>query len=63
MPNLEARLQALEANQGRVQELIDLLEDVQSALRVFVKLANALKWVSILVASITGGVLAIRKWF
>lgn len=60
--DLEARMAIVEANQGKVQELIDLLEDVKSALRVFVKFGNGLKWIAVLVASVVGAVVTIRKW-
>lgn len=60
--DLEIRMQQVEANQGKVQELIDLLEDVKSALRVFVKVGNGLKWIALLVGSVAGAVVTIRKW-
>lgn len=58
---LEARMQIVESNQDKVQELIDLLEDVKSALRLFVKIGNAFKWLAIVIASLAAAWAAIRK--
>lgn len=58
---LEARMQIMESNQDKVQELIDLLEDVKSALRLFVKIGNAFKWLAIVIASLAAAWAAIRK--
>lgn len=60
--DLELRIEAVEANQGKVLELIDLLEEVKSALRLFVKIGNAFKWLAVLIASVAGAVMVIRKW-
>jgi prefoldin subunit 5 len=62
LKDLEARMQMVEANQGKVQELIDLLNDVKSALRIFVKVGNGIKWLAVLVATVSGGIMAARKW-
>lgn len=60
--DMESRMQMVESNQGKVQELIDLLEEVKSALRIFVKIGNGLKWLALLIGSVAGAVLAIKKW-
>lgn len=60
--DLEERVQIVEANQHKVQELIGLLEDVKSALRVFIKIGNGLKWIAVVLVSISGAVMALRKW-
>ncbi len=60
--DLEIRMSVLEEQHKSIAELIGLLEDVKSALRVFVKIGNAFKWVAILISSIIGAIMAIRKW-
>lgn len=60
--NLEARVAALESNQVSIQELIGLLEDVKSALRIFVKIGNGVKWLAVIVVSSTSAIIAIKKW-
>jgi len=60
--DMEARMRAVEANQLKVQELINLLEDVKSSLRIFVKIGNGLKWIALFITSIVGAIIAIRKW-
>lgn len=60
--SLEARMKIVETNQVQFQELIELLEDVKSALRIFIKIGNGVKWLAILAASVSGGVMAMRKW-
>lgn len=61
LKDLQKRMQIVEANQSKVQELIDLLEDVKSALRLFVKIGNAFKWLALVIASLAAAWAAIRK--
>lgn len=67
--SLEARMRAIELKQQEMDskkpdfdELIGLLKDVKSALRIFVKIGNAVKWIALVITAITGGFVAVRKW-
>lgn len=59
---LEARMEAIEKTQNSVAELVGLLEDVKSALRIFVKIGNAVKWLSALVLACSGITWAIKHF-
>lgn len=45
---------AMERRQASVDALVELLEDVQGALRIFIKMANGLKWVAGVVLACSG---------
>jgi hypothetical protein len=59
---LEKRVIALENSKASIDDLVQLLEDVRSALRVFITIGNALKWVVTLAASIAGAYYAFKHW-
>lgn len=59
---LKARMQAIENDHLEIRELVDLLQEVKSALRLFVKFGNGVKWVAVIVASIGGAFAVLRKW-
>ena len=56
------RIDALYRNQPDVLRLIELLKSVESALELFVKCGNGLKWMLGIVAPIVGIWLAYHKW-
>lgn len=47
-------MQALESDHKSITELVTLLEDVKSALRLFVKVGNAVKWLSGILLACSG---------
>ena len=59
---LEQRVKSLEENQESVSDLVDLLRDVRSALKVFVHVGNGLKWLVTLGASIAGVWYGLKHW-
>lgn len=65
MPNLhdlEKRMTIIEANQAKVNDLVELLEDVRSALRIFIMVGNGFKWLVGIGISVGIGYAAVKKW-
>ncbi len=60
--DLEQRVIALENSKKSIDDLVDLLEDVRSALKVFVKIGNAAKWLVTLGATLGGAYYALKHW-
>lgn len=52
--NLEARMRIMEEKQKSIDDLVQLLEDVKRALRIFVRLGNVIKWLAAVVLSCSG---------
>jgi len=59
---LESRIESLEDNHAKVNELVDLLDDVKGALRIFVKIGYAVKWIAICVTTVSAAGIAVKKW-
>lgn len=52
--SLAERVAALESHKDSIQELVQLLHDVQGALRIFIKLGKAVKWLAGFLLAISG---------
>lgn len=59
---LEKRVLVLEQGKASIDDLVSLLEDVRSALKIFIKIGNACKWLITLGATIAGAWYAIKHW-
>lgn len=59
---LEARMEAIEKSQKNVQELVDLLEEVKGALRLFIKAGRFIKWLAGILLAFSGIAWAIRHF-
>ena len=59
---MDNRVKSLESAHPSVVELIGLLDDVKSALKVFVKCGNALKWILGLAAPLILIASYYKKW-
>lgn len=53
---------AIEASQQSIKELVTLLEDVQGALRIFIKVGKGIKWLSGLLLACSGIAWVIRHF-
>jgi hypothetical protein len=61
LAQLAERLDALEKHQQEIDELVSLLKDVRAALRVFVAIGSAFKWLVGIGGAIAVSFYAIRK--
>ena len=52
--DLEVRLEAIEEYHKSITELVDLLNDVKGALRLFIATGKAVKWLLGFLAAISG---------
>lgn len=62
MPDFESRLAAIEARQLINDDLIEVLKDVRSALRVLVLISKFLKWIAGLVVAVGAAYATLKNW-